>query len=121
LAPARPRTAGALRAFWRIADVWQLDRGERATLLATSDRSIDRWMANPDVSLHRDAIERLSYVIGIYGGLHALLGESPLADEWVRRPNVDFGGAPPLRRMLAGNVSDLIAVRQYVDAWRQGW
>ena len=69
----------------------------------------------------RDQVERLSHVIGIYGGLHAILGESPLADDWVRRPNVDFGNAAPLDRMLAGNVGDLVDVSRYVEGWRVGW
>ncbi len=119
---ARSQTAGALRGFFRIVDLWGLGRGERATLLAASPRSIDRWKLDAaSADLTRDQIERISYVVGIYGGLHAILGESSLADEWVRRPNEDFGGARPLDRMLAGNVGDLAEVRRYVDAWRVGW
>jgi hypothetical protein len=53
--------------------------------------------------------------------LHSILGESLLTDEWVRQPNRDFGEATPLDRMLAGNVSDLLDVRRYVDAWHIGW
>lgn len=120
-AAVRSQTSGALRGFFRIAEIWGLNRAERATLLASSERSIDRWKSDADADLNRDQLERLSYVLGIYGGLHSILGESPLADEWIRRPNADFGGAPPLRRMLAGNVADLVDVRRYVDAWRIGW
>ena len=32
-----------------------------------------------------------------------------------------LGGKRALDRMLAGNVSDLVAVRQYLDAMRGGW
>jgi hypothetical protein len=114
--------AGAIRGFFRIADTWLLSRKDRATLLATSERSIDRWSHDAaSASLTRDQLERISYVLGIYGGLHAILGESPFANEWVRRPNGDFGDAAPLDRMLAGNVGDLADVRRYVDAWRVGW
>jgi antitoxin Xre/MbcA/ParS-like protein len=120
--PVRSKTAGALRAFFRIGDAWGLDRGQRATLLASSPRSIDRWKSDAaSAELTRDQVERVSYVLGIYGGLHAILGESPFADEWVRRPNGDFGDTPPLDRMLAGNVGDLAFVRSYIDAWRVGW
>lgn len=59
--------------------------------------------------------------LGIYGDLHAILGDSALADDWVRRPNADFGERSPLLRMLAGNVGDLVDVRRYVEAWRLGW
>ncbi len=120
--PVRSRTSGALRGFFRIADSWRLDRAQRATLLAASERSIDRWKSDAAAAdLTRDQVERLSYVIGIYGGLHAILGESPLADDWVRRPNADFGDAAPLDRMLAGNVGDLVDVSRYVEGWRVGW
>jgi uncharacterized protein (DUF2384 family) len=116
------KTAGAIRGFFRIADIWGLDRGDRATLLATSPRSVDRWKSDAkSADLTRDQIERISYVLGIYAGLHTILGESALADDWIRRPNEDFGDAAPLDRMLAGNVGDLADVRRYVDAWRIGW
>jgi hypothetical protein len=121
-APVHPKVAGAVRGFFRIADLWRLDRGECATLLSTSTRSVDRWKQNADsAELNRDQVERISYVLGIYGGLHSVLSDSSLANGWVRQPNRDFGDAPPLNRMLAGNVSDLVEVRRYVDAWRIGW
>lgn len=120
--PVRSRTAGAIRGFFQIADRWGLGRTERATLLAASPRSIDRWRSDADsAQLTRDQVERISYILGIYSGLHSILGESALADDWVRRPNTDFGGTRPLDRMLAGNVGDLAEVRRYVDAWRVGW
>jgi hypothetical protein len=68
----------------------------------------------------RDQVERLSYILGIYGGLHSILGEVPLADEWVSRANLDFGDQSPMQRMLAGNVGDLAFVRAYVDRWSAG-
>jgi hypothetical protein len=111
-----------LNAFWRIADRWGLGREERARLLATSPRSISRWQGErgiPDLS--RDQLERLSYLLGIFSGLHTILGDTPLADAWVRRPNADFGERTPLDRMLAGNVGDLAHVRAYVDRWAAGW
>jgi hypothetical protein len=115
-------TGGALRAFFRIAKLWGLDRGQCAVVLATSERSINRWEADADsADLSRDQVERISYVLGIYSGLHGVLGGSPFADQWVRRPNADFGDAAPLDRMLAGNVADLLDVRRYVDRWRMGW
>lgn len=76
----------ALTAFQRLADRWNLDQNERATLLAASSRSIRRW--GKDVAaadLNRDQKKRISYMLGIFAGLHAVLGETDLADEWVRR------------------------------------
>jgi len=40
--PIRKKTPGALRAFFRVGDVWGLDRRQRAILLASSERAIDR-------------------------------------------------------------------------------
>jgi uncharacterized protein (DUF2384 family) len=114
--------AVALNAFRRIADRWKLGRELRATLLAASPRSISRWQSeNSAPDLTRDQLERISYILGIFSGLHAVLGDTPLADEWVQRPNADFGDRTPLDRMLAGNVGDLAYVRAYVDRWAAGW
>ncbi|HEY0396306.1 MAG TPA: antitoxin Xre-like helix-turn-helix domain-containing protein [Candidatus Elarobacter sp.] len=122
LRPVRKQAATAIRAFFRIAELWKLSRAQSATLLAASDRSVDRWKGNAEsAELTRDQLERISYVLGIYAGLHAILAESPLADTWVHRANADFGDGSPLQRMLAGNVGDLAYVRHYVDEWRVGW
>ena len=118
--PPDPRPV-ALEAFQRIADRWKLTREDRATLLASSPRSVSRWARRGKPDLNRDQLERISYVLGIFSGLHTLLGDAPLADEWVRRPNADFGDSTPLSRMLAGNVADLAFVRDYIDRWLSGW
>jgi uncharacterized protein (DUF2384 family) len=120
-APAQRTSRLALKAFHRVADHWGLERKDRATLLAASARSIARWERDASSArLHRDQLERISYILGIFAGLHAILGDSPFADEWVRGPNLDFGGRSPLDRMLMGNVGDLACVRAYVDGWRSG-
>jgi hypothetical protein len=69
-------------------------------------------------ALPKDALERISYVMGIYKGLQILLPKT--ADDWVRKPNKAqvFGGASALDRMMSGNVADLYVVRQYVDGQR---
>jgi uncharacterized protein (DUF2384 family) len=116
-------TAGsvAVKAFNRIADAWGLTRSERRTLLAISERTADRWKDPAKAEPTRDQLERISYVVGIFGGLASIFENAPLAREWVRRENADFGARRPLDRMLAGNVGDLAFVRAYVDAWRAGW
>lgn len=66
----------------------------------------------------RDTLERISYVLGIFRAINTLLPDKQIAADWVRRPNDAsvFSGASALDRMLAGNVSDLFVVRQYLDA-----
>ncbi|MGB8266973.1 MAG: antitoxin Xre-like helix-turn-helix domain-containing protein [Candidatus Velthaea sp.] len=111
----------AIKAFFKIAERWKLGRPECARLLAASQRSIDRWKAGTVPDLNRDQVERISYVLAIYGGLHAIFGESPIADTWVRDANADFGGREPVGRMLDGNVGDLAEVSTYIARWKAGW
>jgi Protein of unknown function (DUF2384) len=114
----------ALRAFFRIAELWQLSIAEQMTLLGVTARStFFKWKKNSDVELSRDTLERISYLLGIYKALQILLPDPHAADAWVRRPNQApvFGGRSALERMLSGHVADLFVVRRYLDAQRGGW
>ncbi|GGD60976.1 MULTISPECIES: MbcA/ParS/Xre antitoxin family protein [Caballeronia] len=118
-------SAAGLRAFINIARDWALSADEQIKLLGSPGRSTYfKWKNTPESArLPRDTLERLSLILGIYKALQILLPEPHAADTWVRRPNTapPFGGKPALDRMLAGNISDLVAVRQYLDAMRGGW
>ncbi|MHB1093641.1 MbcA/ParS/Xre antitoxin family protein [Thiobacillus sp.] len=128
-AQARPSnrdlSAAGLRAFFNIARDWELDTDEQLVLLGTPGRStFFKWKAAPETAeLKRDTLERLSYLLGIYKALQILLPAAAAADAWVKKPNSAplFGGKSALDRMLGGNVADLVAVRQYLDAKRGGW
>ena len=114
----------ALRTFLRIADLWELTADEQMTLLGVTARStFFKWKKNPNTTLPKDTLERISYILGIYKALQILLPNEKAADEWVRRPNAAslFGGQSALDRMLSGQVADLFVVRQYLDAQRGGW
>lgn len=118
-------SAAGLRAFFNIARDWGLGIDEQIVLLGSPGRStFFKWKAAPaSARLSRDTLERLSLLLGIYKALQILLPEPATADAWIKRPNSapPFGGASALERMLAGNVGDLVAVRQYLDAMRGGW
>lgn len=122
VAKARDRrdlTGPALRTFFRIADAWGLKEQEQMRLLGLDSRStLQAWKRGAIAALSKDALERISYIMGIYKGLHILLPKT--ADEWVRKPNKAplFAGRPALDRMTSGNVADLYVVRQYIDAQR---
>ena len=110
-------TGPALRTFFSIADAWGLSEKEQMRLLGLESRStFHSWKRGVVSLISKDALERISYVLGIYKGLKILLPEK--ADEWVRKPNDAplFGGRPALDRLISGNVADLFVVRQYVDA-----
>lgn len=122
--PGSPAAAQAgLRTFWRIADAWQLDATEQATLLGVGRTTLYQWkQGKVGTALDRHVLERLSYLFGIYAALQILLPVARQADAWVRQPNAAplFGGKPALERMLGGQVADLYVVRQYLDAQRGG-
>jgi hypothetical protein len=118
-------SAAGLRAFFNIARDWDLGAEEQIVLLGSPGRSTYfKWKQAPETArLGRDTLERLSLLLGIYKALQILLPQPSAADTWIKRPNSapPFGGRRALDRMLAGNISDLVAVRQYLDAMRGGW
>lgn len=112
-------TGPALRAFFNISEAWKLKEREQMRILGLDSRSTyQSWKRGDVAAISKDALERISYVLGIYKGLQILLPKS--ADQWVRKPNQAdiFGGRPALDRMTSGNVADLYVVRQYIDAQR---
>ncbi|MBI2717677.1 MAG: DUF2384 domain-containing protein [Rhizobiales bacterium] len=112
-------TGPALRTFFRIAEAWNLQEQEQMRLLGLESRStFQSWKRGAVAAIPKDALERISYILGVYKGLHILLPKT--ADQWVRKPNTAriFGGRSALDRMTSGNVADLYVVRQYVDAQR---
>lgn len=112
-------TGPALRTFFRIAEAWRLKEQEQMKILGLDSRStFQTWKRGGIAAISKDALERISYVLGIYKGLQILLPTS--ADDWVRKPNSAplFAGRSALDRMTSGNVADLYVVRQYVDSQR---
>lgn len=121
--PADELSGPALRAFFNLADRWNLRIAEQRKLLGDPPEStFYKWKRQQDGVLGRDTLERISYLLGIYKALQILFPDPEQADVWLHRPNQAtlFGGQSALERMLSGNVSDLYVVRQYLDAQR-GW
>jgi len=118
-------SAAGLRAFFNIAQAWGLSAEEQIVLLGSPSRStFFKWKSAPQTAdLKRDTLERLSYILGIYKALQILLPDSSASDAWIKKSNSAplFGGKSALDRMLGGNIGDLLAVRQYLDARRGGW
>ncbi len=113
-----------MRSFLGIAKLWRLSTQEQTVLLGVTSRSTYfKWKKEPDPTLPKDTLERISYILGIYKALQILLPNDGAADSWIGKPNDAplFGGHSALERMLSGNVSDLYVVRQYLDAQRGGW
>lgn len=122
LGDAARASGPALRAFERIADRWGLTAKQRQIVLGLPRSTYFKVRAAGAARLSRDTLERISYVLGIYGALQILLPRKEAADGWVRAANDNalFKGGAPLDAMLRGKVSDLYVVRRYLDAQR-GW
>jgi hypothetical protein len=121
-AAAPDRDTVALGAFFRLVELWGLSIEEARLLLGRPSRAtMYNWKAGRARTLPHDTLRRISYVLGIYKALQILYRELQLADTWIRRPNAAFGGQSALERMLAGDVTDLAAVRAHLDAARGGW
>lgn len=120
-ATSRSTATVALGAVQRIAERWRLNVVETARLLGVHQRTLRRMYEAPGREISSDVNERVANLIAIWENLAALFGRGPIADEWVRRPNRDFGDEPPLNRMTSGLMEDLIDVRRYLDLARQGW
>lgn len=121
LAQASALAGAGLRAFFKLAERWQLRVAEQRKLLGDPPEStFYKWKRERDGALSRDTLERISYLLGIFKALAILFPQADRADEWLRKPNSApvFGGKSALERMLSGNVADLFTVRQYLDAQR---
>ncbi|MBL1262008.1 MAG: DUF2384 domain-containing protein [Thiotrichaceae bacterium] len=119
--PKRVASA-ALQAFFNLSAHWKLSVAEERTLLgAPPESTFYKWKAEKSAArMSRDALERISYLLGIYKALNILLPSPRAADEWVRQPNAApaFNNQSALERMLAGSIVDLADVRRYLDAQR---
>ncbi len=117
-----PRTSAiAKKTFFRVMDLWGATNEQAQVLLGSPSRStFFGWKKGEGGTLSRDAFERISYVLGIYKALQILFADEARADAWVSKSNEAFGGRSALDRMAAGNISDLHAVRAYLDHVRGG-
>lgn len=123
----RPKAAAidataALKGYFGIMDLWNASPEEARTILGSpSESTYFAWRRGKPARPSEDTLRRIGYVAGIFKALQILYSERGLADRWVRTPNRAFGGQTPLRRMAAGDVTDLAAVRAYLDAARAPW
>lgn len=115
-----PSAAGAaLRTFFQIARDWSLTDGDQLQLLGCSGSQYKAWASGQiSTGLDQATIERLSHIFGIYAALQQLLPASERANAWIKKANTApvFEGRSALDLMLNGQTSDLLSVRQYLEA-----
>jgi Antitoxin Xre/MbcA/ParS C-terminal toxin-binding domain/Antitoxin Xre-like helix-turn-helix domain len=113
--------AAGLRAFFRIAELWKLSNEQAMVLLGQPSKStFHNWKKGGAVTPSVDLAARLGFVLGIFRALEIIYQQPDMADRWVTKPNLAFGGQTALDRMMGGQMTDLAAVRDYLDSVRGG-
>jgi hypothetical protein len=118
----------AMRAFFQIADAWNLTVGEQIALLGyPAESTYFKYKASANKTEHDDGIGTLSFdtlvrislVLGIFKALHILYADESLANRWIKLPNSNplFGGKPALMLMTNG-IDGLHQVRRLLDGRR---
>ena len=116
------RQALALTGFFEIMRLWDVENEDARRILGSPPlRTFYAWKKKAPAKLPEDTLRRIGYVAGVWKALQIAYSDPKLADTWISRPNKFFGGQTPLRRMAAGDVTDLAAVRAYIDAARAPW
>lgn len=111
----------SLNVFLPLAEAWGLTTDEQMRLLGSPPRSTFFKWKKDGGSLPRDTVERISHLLAIWKALQIVFVEKERSLDWIRRPNDYFGDASALEMMLeSGNFSDIVSVRNYLDAQRGG-
>ncbi|GGW82201.1 antitoxin Xre-like helix-turn-helix domain-containing protein [Alteromonas halophila] len=99
---------------------WKATREQMATILGISPASIARAKKKELVSLSRDQLERVSYVLNIHAALRTVFDNPENVYGFVHKKNHNpfFNGATPFELMLKGSVANLYEVFKRVDALR---
>jgi len=110
--------AGARMAI-RLFDLWDLTDSEACILLGgLGARTYSRWKKGQFGNIDVDRRTRLSILAGIHKALKYLFTDNARAYGWVKKPNSHFDEARALDIMLNGRITDLMAIRDYLDAVR---
>ena len=110
--------AGARLAI-RVFDLWGLTDAESCVLLGgLGARTYARWKKGQFGNIATDRRMRLSILAGIQKGLKYLFTDNERVYAWVKKPNAHFNGASALAIMMNGRMTDLMAIRDYLDAIR---
>src|SRR5438874_1721701 len=111
------RQALAIEGFFAIMGKWGVENSTARKILgAPAERTFYEWKRGRVAKLPEDTLRRMGYVSGIWKALQTIYSQPEHADGWLKRPNRFFGGQTPLERMAAGDITDLAAVRAYVDS-----
>jgi hypothetical protein len=117
----RRLTPAAIKAFFKIAETWELKNDDARALLGSvsSGKYFDLKKSHKG-ALTQDELTRVSLLIGIFKSLNILFSPK-LANRWVTRPNSNplFNNAPPLALIRSG-MPGMMTVRRLLDGRRGG-
>jgi hypothetical protein len=111
----------AIEAFFNIMQNWKIEgvANKRKLLGMPSESLFFKWQRSEVGSVPHDTLIRISYLMGIHKALKMLFsGNNERSYAWIKKPNNAFGGRSAYDRMLAGEVTDLAFIRQYLDSMR---
>lgn len=114
--------AALARATVALFRAWTLSDAEAGTLLGgLSARTWARWKDGQVGRTDRDLRMRMAHLMGIHKGVRYLFRDPARGYAWIRKPNAAFGGLSALDLMLRGELADLAALRDWLDAERGAW
>lgn len=112
--------AAGLRAFFNLAEAWELSIEEQTKILGLQDCSkLATWKTHvrtyKALSVPLDITMRVGSVLSIYSSLVTLLSHDRSAG-WLRAPNSGsiFDGDSALNLMVGGTLEDLDSVARYL-------
>lgn len=115
-------SAAMLRAVLRLFERWELNDDQAGVLLGgVSKRTLARWKHSLPKVIGVDLAFRLSNLLGIHKALRILFRDAQRSYTWIHKDNDAFAGQSALNLMLAGQITDLMRVRHYLDAQRSPW
>jgi hypothetical protein len=107
--------AGALDAFGSLARVWKLSPSQEARIVGLSECALHSWRQRMPIFISPDTLERLSYLLRVFGRLCLFNERIALADDWLRISHAAFDGDSPLQRML-DSMDGLVEVLIHLDS-----
>ena len=124
--PAVPEISDAegeamARAVVNLFAKWDITDAQASILLGgLSPRTWARWKVGTIGRVPRDLKARLSNLMGIHKALRIIFTDAERGYGWIKRSNETFGNASALDIMLAGELTDIMRVRRYLDSVRGG-
>ncbi len=111
----------AMEAFFNLMIRWQINgvENKRKLLGRPSESLFYKWQKGEISNVPHDTLIRISYLMGIHKALKMLFsGNNERAYAWITKSNKAFGGQSAYERMIAGEITDLAYIRNYLDAMR---